>query len=333
MSDYQAVSLTLRKDGQVAPEYVFKNLPTLKKDDVLVRVQYSSINHKDALALNAKSGVVRNYPIVPGIDFAGMVIDSKNPSFFVGDKVVGTGFDFGISRDGGYSEFVLAPGTQIFKIPRPLTMRDAMILGTAGLTAAISLSHFLQLKASIDKDSPLLVTGGTGGAGGLLLTMLQHLGFKEITAVSRRKGVDAYLKNLGAKEIVTPDQLINNEHKPLRKGVFTAVLDSVGGQLLGDLLSQIKYNGCAITFGNTAGNELTTSVLPFILRGIKLIGVDSVHYPAADRQELWQLLATSFRPDSDHAVAVHEVSFEDMLPTLQTFNDKPQIGRTIIAFP
>lgn len=333
MSDYQAINLTLSDDGQVSPEYVFKNLTPLQKNDVLIRVQYSSINHKDALTLNANSGVIKNYPIVPGIDFAGMVIESKNPGFFVGDKVVGTGFDFGVNRDGGFSEFVLAPGEQVFKIPRPLTMRDAMILGTAGLTAAISLSHFLQLKASVDKSSPLLVTGGTGGAGGLMLSMLRRLGFTEITAVSRRKGVDKYLKNLGAKKVVTPDTLVNKDHKPLRKGIYTAVLDSIGGQLLGDLLSQIQYNGCAITFGNTAGNTLTTSVLPFILRGIKLIGVDSVHYPAADRQELWQLLATAFRPDSDHAVAVHEVSFEEMLPTLQTFNDIPQLGRTIVAFP
>lgn len=333
MSDYQAINLTLTKDGQVVPEYVVKNLPTLKKDELLIRVQYSSINHKDALALDAKSGVIRNYPIVPGIDFAGMVIESNHPGFFTGDKVVGTGFEFGVQRDGGYSEFVIAPAHQVFKIPRPLTMRDAMILGTAGLTAAISLSHFLQLKETVHKDIPLLVTGVTGGAGGLILAMLHKLDFQNITAVTRRNNITEYLQNLGAQKIITPDELANPEQKPLQKQQYLAVLDSVGGQLLGDTLSRIQYGGCAITFGNTAGNQLNTSVLPFILRGIRLIGVDSVHYPAPDRQELWQLMATAFRPDSEHSVAVHEVSFEDMLPTLQHFNDKPQLGRTIIAFP
>ncbi|MFD1672564.1 acryloyl-CoA reductase [Agrilactobacillus yilanensis] len=333
MSDYQAINLTLQEDGQVLPQYVGKNLPTLKNNDVLIRVQYSSINHKDALTLNAKSGVVRNYPIVPGIDFAGMVIESDDPAFFVGDKVVGTGFEFGVKRDGGYSEFVLAPGHKIFKIPRPLTMRDTMILGTAGLTAAICLSHFLQLKASTNKDIPILVTGVTGGVGGLILAMLRKLGFTNLTAVTRRTDVNGYLTDLGATKIIDPQKLKNSRHKPLLKGEYAAVLDSVGGQLLGDILGRLEYNGCAITCGNTAGNNFGASVLPFILRGIKLIGVDSVDYPAPDRQELWQLLASSFRLDSEHSVAVHEISFEDMLPTLKDFSEHPQMGRTIIAFP
>ncbi|GAF40209.1 zinc-containing alcohol dehydrogenase (oxidoreductase) [Agrilactobacillus composti DSM 18527 = JCM 14202] len=332
MSDYQALSL-IKQGDQVQPEYISKELPKLQDGHVLIRVQYSSINRKDALMLDPNSGVVHDYPIIPGIDFSGMVIKSKDPRFFVGDKVVGTGFDFGIKHPGGYAEFITASADQVFKIPRPLTMRDAMILGTAGLTAAISLSQFLQIRQTIDKTIPILVTGVTGGVGGLTLAMLHKLGFKNITAVTRRTDVNDYLVNLGASTILTPTDLANPQAKPLLKGKYMAILDSVGGQLLGDLLGQVQYGGRVITSGNAAGNDFKANVLPFILRSISLIGVDSVNYPAQDRQELWQLLSSAFRLDGEHSVAVHEIAFEDMVPHLKAFMSGSNLGRTIVAFP
>ncbi|MCD2256330.1 YhdH/YhfP family quinone oxidoreductase [Agrilactobacillus fermenti] len=332
MSDYQALEYQI-KDGQVIPKYVPKQFRVRKDGEVLIRVQYSSINHKDALALDNNSGVIKNYPIVPGIDFSGMIIESNDSRFFPGDKVVGTGFNFGVTEDGGYSEFVTTSSQNILKVPRPLTMRDAMIFGTAGVTAAIALSYFLQMPASIDKQVPILITGATGGVGGLLLAMLRKLKFTNVTAVTRQDTAQDYLKSLGAAHVIAPEVLTQATDHPLQTGRYMMAIDGIGGDLLGHILPYIKYGGKVVTYGNADKATFQANVLPFILRNISLIGVDSVFYPNNDRAELWQLLATALRPDHEHNVAVHEIGFEEMIPVLKDFLKKPKLGRTIVAFP
>ncbi len=325
---YQALELQLN-DTQVTPTFVEQELPQLAADQVTVKVAYSDINYKDALTLNSRSGVLRQYPQVPGVDAAGTVIASTSANFKVDQKVLLTGFDLGISWPGGYAEYITVPAKWLVALPENLSLQEAMWYGTAGFTAALSVRALL--KYDFPLDAPLLVTGATGGVGGWATAFLHQLGYTDLTVVSRNPAASDYLHELGATNIVTPDELADARHKPLQKQKFVGVVDAVGGDLLAEILPQVSYSGIVALSGNAGGNKLATTTLPFILRGIRLQGIDSVSYPAAKRAAVWQQLATDFKPDNRALLHHAIIDFNELPTTLAEFLNKKHQGRTLVS--
>lgn len=325
---YQALELQLN-DTKVTPIFIEQQLPKLAADQVTVKVAYSDINYKDALTLNARSGVLRNYPQIPGIDAAGTVVASNSAAFKVDQKVLITGFDFGISAPGGYAEFITVPADWLVTLPEKLTPQEAMWYGTAGFTAALSVRALLKYDFSL--DAPLMITGATGGVGGWATAILHQLGYRNLTAVSRNQAATDYLHQLGATMVITPDELADPRHKPLQKQKFSGVVDAVGGDLLAEILPQVSYSGIVALSGNAGGNKLATTTLPFILRGIRLQGIDSVSYPANKRDAVWQQLATDFKPANRELLQYKTIDFNQLPTTLANFLAEKHQGRTLVS--
>lgn len=327
MVAYQALVLE-QTDTTVSATYQTKLTPDLAKDGVLVKVAYSDINYKDRLAMNPKSGVLRHYPMTPGVDFAGEVVESDNPFFEAGDQVLCTGYETGITIAGGYAEYVKVPSEWLFKLPENLSLAETMQFGTAGFTAAIALSKLLRQAFTADHDTPLLITGATGGVGSFALTILAQLGFTNLTATTRDLQQTDYLLHLGATHVINAADLTAGPLKALSHQTFTGVIDTLGGPVLAHILPQVCAGGFVATCGNAAGATLETTVMPFILRGITLAGIDSVYYPRKDRKELWQLLATTFKPEIWPTVNL--VAFSDLARELSQKTHKT--GRVLVAF-
>lgn len=279
MATYQALQFT--GDSAKPLIWVNKALPaarTLPPDQVLVAVQYSRINHKDRLALNPKNRIIagNDYPLVGGIDLAGVITASNQPVWPVGTAVIATGFDLGTARDGGFAEFAQVPIQYLTQLPTGLSAQEAMALGTAGLTAAAALTELFRVTALTDKAAPILITGGHSAVGQIAAGILQRRRYTNVTISS-------------AHDWPAPAQA-------LAHAKYAAALDTVGGDALSVILPQIAPGGTVVAVGNLGQAQLTTSIYPFILRGIRLQGIDSVHLLPADRAELWQLLATNLRP-------------------------------------
>ncbi|GEL12856.1 zinc-containing alcohol dehydrogenase (oxidoreductase) [Lapidilactobacillus concavus DSM 17758] len=325
------LQLSLQDNLPVA-KIVNQKIGDLQPNIVRVQVAYSDINYKDALTLKPNSGVIRNFPRVPGIDFSGWVLASNHPGFQVGDQVVGTGWDIGIALDGGYQEIVDIPGEFLQHLIAPRSLREAMMIGTAGVTAAIGITKVLDSLAMSDKTAPILITGATGGVGGWQLSILAKLGYRHLTAVTRQTDVAETLTRMGATTIVDPNQLQLSAVKPLAKQKYAVVFDNVGGANLTHLIPQIQQNGQLVVSGNAGGIKLETTILPFILRGITMHGIDSVHYPTTNREEIWQLFADHFWPAATQLPPTEEISFDELIPALETFPTAPHLGRTIIKF-
>ncbi|WP_261807305.1 acrylyl-CoA reductase family protein [Lapidilactobacillus luobeiensis] len=303
---------------------------TLGPDLVRVQVAYSDINYKDALVLKARSGVVRDFPRVPGIDFSGWVIESSDHRFQVGDAVVGTGWQIGIQIDGGYQEIVDVPGDFLHPLGGKRTVQDAALIGTAGITAAIGLTKVLDSRALAVKDAPILISGVTGGVGGWQLAILAQLGYTNITAVTRQADLAPQLQEKGAAAIIAPETLRLEPRKPLARQKFAVVFDNLGGDFLADILAQVQQDGHVVSSGNASGIKLTTTVLPFILRGITLHGVDSVNYPVDDREELWQLFENNFWPEPARRPDFTEVQLAELIPLLTAYPHSAHHERTLV---
>lgn len=245
----------------------------LSKGDVLVKVVYSSINYKDMLALQYKGGVIRDYPMIPGIDFAGIVESSSNDKFKEGDNVLVTGYDVGVTHTGGFSEYAQVPGEWIVPIPQEMSIKESMVYGTAGFTAALSIFELEKYGMNIKSQPEILVSGATGGVGSVAIQILRKIGYENITAIVRKEKQIEIAKKLGAKQVI----IIEDDNKPLKKGIFDYFLDTVGSNVTLYGLKRLNYQGVATVCGNVAGNSLNANILPFILRGIKLIGIDSVY--------------------------------------------------------
>lgn len=307
-------------------------LPSLKPDWVRVQVAYSDINYKDALTLKAHSGVIRDYPRVPGIDFAGWVTASHDSDFQIGDQVVGIGQQIGIQIDGGYQEIVDVPGEFLHLLNGQRTLQDAALIGTAGLTAAIGLTKVLDTESMADKNAAILISGVTGGVGGWQLALLTQLGYTNLTVVTRQTDLKPQLLQRGAQRVCLPTELLLPTPKPLAKQAYQVVFDNVGGDLLTNLIPQVSANGHLVVSGNAGGFKLNTTILPFILRGITLHGVDSVNYPQRDREEIWQLFETAFWPTVERLPSYQEITFAELLPNLAAFTKEAHFGRTLVKF-
>lgn len=300
-------------------------LDELPAGDVLVRVDYSDVNYKDALAAKENGGVIRTYPMTPGIDLAGEVVDSQSADFAPGDQVLVTGYGLGVSHPGGYSQFQRVPAEWLVKRSAGFSAKDSMTYGTAGFTAALAVQELEQLHLA--KDAAILVTGASGGVGSVSIALLKKLGYTNIVALSRKNDAQ-WLLDLGAAKIISPDDVVPEKIKPLAKQTFAAVIDTVGGPLLAAVLPQIAYGGGAFLCGNAGGIKIETTVLPFILRGIRVIGIDSVNVSHEIRSALWEKLAGEWNVIDQ--LYTKAITLEDLPETLAALLAGTHQGRTIV---
>ncbi|MBM2839777.1 MAG: quinone oxidoreductase [Bacteroidetes bacterium] len=281
----------------------------LPAGDVLVRVHYSSLNYKDALSATGNKGVTRKYPHTPGVDAAGIVEESAVSDFKHGDEVIVTGNDLGTNTDGGFAEYIRIPPTWIVQRPPTLSLRESMMLGTAGYTAALSV-HKLMYHGVAQERGPVLVTGATGGVGCVAVALLSKLGF-HVIGVTGKTEAKQFLLDLGAKEILTRDEIRDTSGKGLLPGRWAGVVDTVGGELLDSAIRYTKLEGAVASCGNITSGELTTSIYPFILRGVSLLGINSAFTPMNVRQIIWKKLATEWKLENLDRL-ITEVTLEQL---------------------
>jgi acrylyl-CoA reductase (NADPH) len=313
-------------DGRIAGTIVDTTLDELSPGDVVIAASYSSVNYKDALAATGAAKILKRMPLVGGIDVAGTVASSTDARFREGDQVLVTGYDLGVANDGGYAAYVRVPADWVVKIPAGLTARDAMTLGTAGFTAARSVIR-LEHNGLTPGSGPVIVTGATGGVGSIAVAILAGLGY-QVTAMTGKDAEHAYLKSLGATEIL-PRSAAQKSQRPLEKATWAGAVDPVGGETLAWLTRTMNYGASIANSGLTGGTELHTTVVPFILRGINLLGIDSVTCPMAPRLEIWRRLATDMKPAMLASIAreIDLAGLPDAFATLAAGNAR---GRFIV---
>jgi putative YhdH/YhfP family quinone oxidoreductase len=300
----------------------------LPAGEVLIKVAYSGVNYKDGLASIPEGKVVRSYPFVPGIDLAGVVEESSDPRVRVGQEVLVTGYDLGVSHYGGFSEYARVHADWVVPKPAGLTLQEAMALGTAGFTAALAVNQ-LEKNWLQPSNGPVLVTGATGGAGSIALNILSKIGY-EVVASTGKASEHEYLRELGASEILDRAITTAESSRPLEKERWAGCVDAVGGSTLPYLLRTTKYGGSVAAFGNTGGVTFSTTVFPFILRGVNLLGIDSVSCDMALRRQLWQRLAGPWKPEKLLSHIAHEVGFEELPAALESVIKGKTRGHTVV---
>jgi acrylyl-CoA reductase (NADPH) len=301
-------------------------LGDLPAGELIIEVKYSSLNYKDALSATGNKGVTRKYPHTPGIDAAGVVADSTTKLFTVGDQVTVTGFDLGMNTSGGFARYISVPALWATKLPQGLSLKDSMSHGTAGLTAALCI---IRLMASgLTKESgEVLVTGASGGVGSVAVAILAKLDFNVVAATGKASEHD-FLSGLGAKAIISREEANDTSGRPLQKPRWAGVVDTVGGNILATALKTTKYAGLVAACGNAMSAELNVNVFPFILRGVSLLGVDSVEIPMRARQMAWNKLAGEWSIDVGSLVT--EVSLEELNPKIDEILKGGIRGRVLI---
>ena len=304
------------------------SLSDLSEGEVVIKVSYSSVNYKDMLAVQTNGGVIRDYPMIPGIDLSGTIVRSSNEKFTEGQEVLVTGFGTGVSHTGGFAEYARIPAEWIVPLPDGLTLKDAMVFGTAGFTAALSILALEKNGMSVDSDPHILVTGSTGGVGSIALQILSKMGYKNIAALVRKDYQVEVAKSLGATEVVFASEL--DSKKPLSKAKYHYVVDTVGGDVAAALIPQIHYGGSMSMCGNAGGVKLSTNVLPFILRGVNVLGIDSVNVPIEERPAIWQRMADEWNI-CDTALA-KEIALQELPETIEAVKNGEHLGRTIIKY-
>ncbi len=328
ITNFRCYLVNRDEQKQVSNAIAQQGVDDLFPGEVLIRVAYSSLNYKDALAATGHPGVVRNFPHVPGIDAAGTVEHSGVPEFKPGDKVLVTGFDLGAASWGGYSEFVRVPAGWIVPLPEGLTLRESMILGTAGFTAAQSVSA-LQLNEVNPDSGEVLVTGASGGVGSMAVAMLVKLGYQVVAATGKPAGREL-VEMLGASRVVGRDEIINTSPRPLLAAQWAGVIDTVGGDVLATAIRSTNTGGCVTACGMVAGSELSMGVFPFILRGITLAGIDSATFPIERRPGLWAQMAGPWRPKDLEKMVAETVTLEGLNPAIQKILNAQIAGRVLV---
>ncbi|MFW7379462.1 MAG: YhdH/YhfP family quinone oxidoreductase [Oligoflexus sp.] len=303
------------------------NADQLDAGDVLIQAKYSSVNYKDALGATGKGRIYKKLPIVGGIDVSGTVVASNDPSLAVGSEVLVTGCGLGESHDGGYSEYVRVPASWVIPLPEGLSLREAMIYGTAGFTAGLCV-HRLQVNDQTPDKGPIVVTGASGGVGSFAIQMLAKQGF-DVIAVSGKADAVTYLKDLGAKEVVRPEDLELGE-RPLESVRFGGAIDNVGGSLLEGLLRHTNLWGNIASVGLAADFRFQNTVMPFILRGVSLLGISSANCPRSLRLQIWKNLAGPLKPDQLEAIQQETVRLEDLATVFQRMIDRQIRGRVLV---
>jgi acrylyl-CoA reductase (NADPH) len=318
---------TFEDDKVVTSRFVEMTQDELDPGEVVIKTKYSTINFKDALSHNGAGRIMRKYPTNAGIDMAGTVESSSDPRWKRGDKVIVHGYDLGVAHDGGYSEYVRVPADWVVRRPESMTAFDAMTLGTAGFTAAqaIMLMEHNGLKPG---NGPVAVTGATGGVGSVAVEILAKIGY-EVVAITGKDEEAHYLKGLGAKEVMARQSIDLSKIRPLEKATWAGAVDNLGGDILSWLLATTKVGGAVGAVGLAADMKLNTTVAPFILRGVSLLGADSVNCPMAQRQKIWNKLAVEWRPDVVHD-QVRTIDFDELPTHFDAYLKGMVRGRTVV---
>lgn len=298
----------------------------LHSGEVLIRVHYSSINYKDALSATGNKGVTKQYPHTPGIDAAGVVEQSDDDQFKIGDKVIVTGYDLGMNSAGGFGQYICVPAEWVVKLPEGLTLKEAMIIGTAGFTAGISMTRLTEkIKPT---DGKIIVSGATGGVGSVALSILHKLGYQTI-AVSGKEAEYPFLYSLGATEVISRTEFQTVDKRRILSSQFAGGIDTVGGSILENIIKSLQPLGVVTTCGSVSSTELNMSVFPFILRGISLIGVSTQNYPKQLRIDLWNKLSNEWKPENLMELYT-EIDINEIKSTIDLILLGKLKGRTIV---
>ena len=326
MNSFKAL-LIEEHDGKVSSGFVQMDESALDAGSVTIRVAYSSINYKDALAATGAGKIIRRFPCVGGIDLSGTVVASTDPRFKSGDQVIATSFDIGVAHHGGYAEIARVPGDWVVPLPAGLSLFDAMALGTAGFTAALGIVRMEENGLRPEKGS-VIVTGATGGVGSLAVDMLAQRGY-HVVALTGKESEAAYLRELGAAEVMLRQDLDLSKIRPLDRGRWAGAVDNLGGDVLAWIASTMEQGGTIASIGLAACMSLNTTVAPFILRGVSLLGIDSGYIREPYRSGVWQRLATDLRPPHLAAMA-RRVSFDDLPAAFGEYIAGRAKGRAVV---
>ena len=324
---FRALRIWEDDTGKVIRKIETRNISDLPEGDVLIKVKYAALNYKDALSATGNKGVTRKYPHTPGIDAAGIVAECSDGTFKEGDEVLVTGYDLGMNTDGGFAEYVRVPSGWVVPLPEGMGLKESMSLGTAGLTAGIGLHKMLTL-GQTPEMGPVVVTGATGGVGSMAVSMLASAGF-EVWASTGKIGHEEYLKKLGAKKIVNREFVNDDTGKPLLKPQWAGAFDAVGGNTLATLLKGCMREGTVASCGLVSSPTLSTTVFPFILNGINLVGIDSATFPMKERLLIWEKMAAPWKPNHLEDVA-KVISLEELEPYIHQILNGEISGRTLI---
>ncbi|MBX3044725.1 MAG: YhdH/YhfP family quinone oxidoreductase [Candidatus Kapabacteria bacterium] len=327
MIKFQALVVEEIEDGKFIRSVKEKEISSIPENHLLIKVKYSSLNYKDALSARGHKGISRNYPHTPGIDAAGIIAESKSDIFKSGDEVIVTGYDLGMNTNGGFGQYIVVPADWAVRLPKGLSLEESMIYGTAGFTAAICI-YELQKHDITPEKGKILVTGATGGVGSMAVGLLANLGY-EVTASTGKAEHHDFLKSLGATEIISREMIDDNSGRPLLSGKWIGAVDNVGGNTLATVIKSIGQHGCICVLGNVAGDKFTSTVYPFLLRGIILAGIDSASRPMELRKILWEKLAGDWK--------FHKLNDTYKIVTLDKINDEidnilkgEQVGRVVL---
>lgn len=324
---FRALVVTEKSDGTFTREIKERKLSSLPDHEVLIKVHYSSLNYKDALSATGNKGVTQNFPHTPGVDAAGIVQESKDTRFKKGEKVIVTSYDLGQNTSGGFGEYIRVPADWVVPLPEGLSLRESMIYGTAGFTAAYGV---FKLKHNNTKpsDGRVLVTGATGGVGCIAVALLAKENY-EVVAATGKIEQQTFLEKMGAAEVIHRDMVYPESDKPLVSGKWSGAIETVGGEMLDAVIRQTKHNGTVACCGNVLGHNLNTSIYPFILRGVSLMGIDSGICLMPMRKKIWKYLAEDGKLDILEEIS-SECSLDNLEDEIKKILQGKQVGRVIL---
>ena len=328
MTTFRAFFVERNEDRTFTRSVVDRELDDLPAGELLIDVKFSSLNYKDALSATGNPGVTRSYPHTPGIDAAGTILESTVANFTAGDEVVVIGFDLGMNTSGGFGERVRVPAAWAVPLPQGLSLEEAMILGTAGFTAALSI-HKLERAGMSPEGGPILVSGATGGVGSVAIKLLDQLGY-EPHAVTGKEDQHEFLKSIGAREILSREDLEAGSDRPLLKEQWGGVVDTVGGGMLFNAIKGLRYGQSAAACGLVNSPNIPASVLPFILRHVNLLGIDSVELPLTEKIEIWDKLAGEWKLTGLTELKKSTLSLNTLSEAIETILDGEMVGRGVV---
>ncbi len=320
--------LISQEDGKVVSRFTRMEEADLDPGEVSIRVAYSSVNYKDALAATGAGRIIRRYPCVGGIDLAGTVTDSRDPRFIKGEEVLCTSYDVGVAHHGGYAEQARVPADWVVKLPSGMSAKEAMSFGTAGFTAALAVVR-METNGLTPAKGPVIVSGATGGVGSVAIEILARLGYR-VVALTGKESQGDYLRKIGAAEVMLRSSLDLTKIKPLDRATWAGAIDNLGGEVLAWLASTMQIDGTLASVGLAAGTGLNTTVMPFILRGVSLLGIDSVNCPMPVRAEVWRRLATDMKPQHLEAMT-RTIPFDALPEVFDDFLKARVTGRIVVA--
>lgn len=326
MKDFRAYRID-QEDGKIVARFKRLTIDDLSEGDVVIKVSHSTINYKDALAATGTGRILRSFPLVGGIDLAGTVVSSQSREFSEGDAVLVNGCGLSETRDGGYAEFARVPADAVVPIPAGMTAAEAMQLGTAGYTAALAI-HRMEQNGQRPENGPVVVTGATGGVGSIAIDMLDARGYEAVALTGKAAQAD-YLKSIGARSVLVRDELDLGK-RPMEKAQWAGGIDNLGGDVLTWLTRTVDYGGNIASIGLAASHELNTTVLPFILRAVCLLGINSVDTPRDLRLTVWKRIGGDLKPRHLDKIAANTIRFDELPGAFQAFVDGKVTGRTVV---